>query len=394
MPVESLWLSRLDARDRARLRPVPSSPPAAVDVLVVGGGLVGLWIAWYLSHRGAGRVMVVDAGSIGGGASSANAGGLFAGQLRFDFPEPFRQLAVDSRELYAEQVDDGPLDRRDIEFRRNGSLAIVADWPDSPAEYASRETRCGRRADWLEAASLADIEPAISSSFSHGLFCPDDATLDPVRTTLALVESLDDVGVVLASGVSVDELLVSGGRVEAAVTPGGRIAAGSVVLASGWSTPRLAGGLGLTLPVQPAKGQMIATAPMSPVLRTNILGDHMIRQLPSGEIIAGGTIEFVGPDLEPTRLAQDEVLEAVHRTLPGLADATVESTWVGLRPHTPDEMPVIDRVPGIGNAWIAAGHFTKGLLLAPVTGQMIAEWIVDGQPSRDIGYLGWNRFAG
>ena len=119
----------------------------------------------------------------------------------------------------------------------------------------------------------------------------------------------------------------------------------------------------------------------------------MARQLENGRIVAGGTQEFVGPDLEATEAGQRRVLGDATGMVPALANATLDRTWVGLRPHTPDGMPVVDRLPDSENVFLAAGHFTKGVLLAPVTGRAIADWITTGSPTRDLQHLSASRFS-
>jgi len=395
MKVESIWLADLSAEDLGFLdRPCSRTLPGTADVLIIGAGLVGLFTAWQLRKKFQGSITVLDSQGLCFGASGNNTGGLFAGQTRHDHPQVFRDWAIEAREAYAElTTGDGPLAEAGLEFVRSGSLRIDGKWPGQLSDYAVAETLRGNRGMALGRAELAECEPALSQDITAGFFCPDDATLHPLRTALALAHDLIQHKVHLATHSPVTDFTLLGNRLANVVCGSHRIIAEQVVLTSGWASGHLSERLGCPLPVSPAKGQAIATNTQDFSMRTCVLGDTMVRGLKDGRMIAGGTQEFVGPDLEPTAAGQRAVLEAAGRMLPGLASAQVTRTWVGLRPFTPDEMPVVDRLPGTDNVFLAAGHFTKGVLLAPVTGDAIANWLVDGSPGRPLDHLSAARFA-
>lgn len=395
MKVESIWLADLTP-DQQRLldHPCHTAPPNTTDVLIVGAGLVGLFTAWQLRRRFRGSITVVDTNGLSQGASGHNTGGLFAGQTRHDHPPLFRDWAIEARESYFElSTGDGPLAATGVDFVRSGSLRIDGAWPGDLATYADSENRRGNRCEALVGAALSDCEPALSTSVSEGLFCPDDATFHPLKTAIALATDLIDQGVQLLTHTPVTGFTVAGGSLLDVACGRSRISVGQVVLTTGWSAGELSAQCGYPVPIQPAKGQAIATDPQQLTMQTCVLGDTMVRQLPDGRVVAGGTQEFVGPDLEPTEDGRRQLEQTAGRMLPALAHVEATRTWVGLRPHTPDEMPIVDRVPGTDNVFLAAGHFTKGVLLAPVTGEAIANWLVDGSPGRDLSHLAALRFA-
>ena len=395
MKVESIWMDDLEPEDRGFLEhPSTGPPPATADVLIVGAGLVGLFTAWHLRRRFRGSITVLDSQGLSHGASGNNTGGLFAGQTRHDHPTVFRDWAIEAREAYAELAgDDGELGGAGLEFVRSGSLRIDGEWPGPLSDYADAETLRGNRAVAMSRSELAECEPALSERITEGLFCPDDATFHPLRTALALARDLTRHNVHLATHSPLTDFTLSGNQLRQVACGTKRISAGQVVLTAGWSSGMLSRELGSPLPVSPAKGQAIATDAQDFSMRTCVLGQTMVRGLEDRRVIAGGTQEFVGPDLEPTEAGRLEVLEAARGILPGLASARVTRTWVGLRPYTPDEMPIVDRLPGTDNVFLAAGHFTKGVLLAPVTGEVIAGWLVDGSPGRPLEHLSAARFA-
>ena len=132
---------------------------------------------------------------------------------------------------------------------------------------------------------------------------------------------------------------------------------------------------------------------MPPLLGQNVMSGQLQRQLPTGHVIAGGTVEYVGPDREITTSATQTVMALARQAIPALADVAFPHVWTGLRPHTPDAMPIIDRLPSWDNAYLAAGHFTKGVLLAPVTGRLLAEWLLTDRPSAALEMFSLARFG-
>jgi len=395
MKVESIWRTDLQPDDLEFLdHPSPGIPPSTADVLIVGAGLVGLFIARELRRRFQGSITVIDSHGLAQGASGHNTGGLFAGQTRHDHPLVFRNWAIEARERYAAlATGDGPLADTGIDFLRSGSLRIDGEWPGTLSEYADAETIRGNRGLALDQAALSECEPSLADNVTEGFFCPEDATFHPLRTALALARDLVEHNVHLSTHLAVTDFVVSANRLIEVACGNTRITAGQIVLASGWATGHLATLLGNPIPVIPAKGQAIATNTQSFLMKTCVLGETMVRQLPDRRVIAGGTQEFVGPDLDPTETGRKQVLGAARKILPRLASAEITRTWVGLRPYTPDEMPVIDRLPGVDNVLLAAGHFTKGVLLAPVTGDVVANWLVDGSPGRNLDHLSARRFS-
>ena len=389
----SPWHADLSGVEQSRLSASSSdSLPPTADVVVIGGGLVGLFTAWELVQKGVGDVILLEAGTLCGGASGKNTGGLFAGQASFMFPSTFRDLLLASRECYASLNLRPAFARARIGFKRNGSLNTEGPWPDSRADWAHSETKRGNTLQVVEGEDLRTFEPELGEVITGGLYCPDDATVHPLRTALAVRDALQRQGGRIFTHTPVEGLGTTASGSHSINTARGVLSAGHVVVTTGWEASTLAEKAGCAIPITAVKGQAVGTAPLPLKLRTNLLGEQMVRQLPGGEVIAGGTLEFTNPDLTPTGVGANEVITAACRAYPVLKPLDFVNTWVGLRPHTPDEMPVIDKLPGQDTLWIAAGHFTKGLLLAPLTGQLIAEWIVEGRPSRDLSLLAAGRF--
>ncbi|MEE3371143.1 MAG: FAD-dependent oxidoreductase [Planctomycetota bacterium] len=391
MTYRPIWETLLDPVHRQELRPGHDGLPPRPDVLVVGGGIVGLSIALELSQRSAGQVLLVEQDELAGGASRANGGGLFAGQMRTTFPDAFRTLGLESREMYATWAEE---DWADFDWRRGGSLAVPPDeFPLPLPEYAAAEQAAGRGAELITGSALRELEPALADSVEAGLYYAEDATLNPLKLAVSLTRELTRRKVRLATGVRAVRLQPATSRIDAVETTAGEIRPGQLILTTGWSAAELLSPLGIEVPLAPAKGQALASAPLAPLLGQNVMSGQLQRQLPSGHVIAGGTVEWVGPDREITTAATQAVLEIARQAIPALADVAFPHVWTGLRPHTPDAMPVIDRLPLWDNAYLAAGHFTKGVLLAPVTGRLLADWLVTDQPAAALDMFSLTRFA-
>ena len=390
MTYRPIWETLLEPAHRQELSPGHAGLPVRPDVLVVGGGIVGLSIALELSQRSAGQVLLVEQDELAGGASRANGGGLFAGQMRATFPNAFRTLGLESREMYAAWAEE---DWADFDWCRGGSLAVPPDeFPLPLPEYAAAEQAAGRGAELITGNALRQLEPALADSVEAGLYYPEDATLNPLKLAVSLTRELTRRKVRLATGVRAVRLQPAAGRIGTVETTAGEIYPGQLILTTGWSATVLLSPLGIEVPLTPAKGQALASAPLPPLLGQNVMSGQLQRQLPSGHVIAGGTVEWVGPDREITTAATQAVLEIARQAIPALADVAFPHIWTGLRPHTPDAMPVIDRLPLWDNAYLAAGHFTKGVLLAPVTGRLLADWLVTDRPSAALNMFSLARF--
>jgi len=312
MIVEPIWQSHITDIERREISPgKPSLLPDHPDALVIGGGLIGLWIAYFLAKKQAGRVLVVEQGELASGSSRANGGGVFAGQQRAEFPPAFRELGLASRELYAEIAEE---DWADFDWSRNGSLAIApTEFPCSMREYAQQECELSRVVKRLTAGELRALEPALADHVAEGIYYPEDAVVNPLRVALSLIRILRSMNVTLATGVRVTGFETRSRRILRVTTTAEDLHPGVVVLTTGWSADQLTEKLDVRVPVQPAKGQMLASPPLNWRLNTNLLGTQLLRQLPTGELITGGTVEFMGEDYEPSEANTDSIAARARR---------------------------------------------------------------------------------
>jgi glycine oxidase len=275
----------------------------------------------------------------------------------------------------------------DIELRRTGLLSLIET--DADAAEAGRRVAWkrahGERAELLPAEDALEREPSLAPSIRGALWMPDLAQIRNHRAAPALAAAAAKRGAVVMEHTSALGYVESGGRVTGVRTPAGDVSAGVVVLAAGaWSGP-LAGTEPDTffpLTTIPAKGQMLLLRAAPGALRHMVLasGEYLVPRA-DGRILAGSTVEYVGFDTSVTARGVASIASAVARMAPRLADAPVETSWAGLRPDTRDHLPILGEVrPGLV---AATGHFRSGIMLAPVTAEIVRD-LIDGRALRDL----------
>jgi glycine/D-amino acid oxidase-like deaminating enzyme len=348
---DSIWFETISDDDRALLQ--TSDPaPAAAEVLILGAGLIGLATAYYLCEAGVSDIVVLDRHPPLSGASGANAGGLWFAQQS---PElgPLVPLAHASSRLY----DDLPSALGvDIDLHRCGLLQLL----DGPRDPVAAVRQNGFRARLLAPDEVQSLEPALASAPHGAVFYPDEGQVNPVKLGVALIRRLRVQGVRIAFLQNEPNF-------------------GVKVITSGAWTPQVTAALGWTPPIRPLRGQLLATAPLPATLRHTILGPRFYYwQLVQGHVAGGGTVEDVGftPGTDPTDLGAIRV--EMNSLFPALASVPTACAWSGFRPFCEDLRPVIGRVPGRDRVFVAAGHFKKGVMLAPVTGKILADLITTG----------------
>ncbi|HET6883856.1 MAG TPA: glycine oxidase ThiO [Pirellulales bacterium] len=361
------------------------------DVLIVGGGVIGLSLAYELAGMGA-KVRLLDRGPPAREASWAGAGILPPAAAK-PTGDPYSELFRLSSELYPSWsarlreetgVDNG--------FRTCGGiyLACNAGEQQSLDVEASAWRSQGIRTERLDAAALARREPALTSGSAcqspHAAwYLPDEAQVRNPRHLKALLLACARRGVEIDSGVAVEGFETSAGRVTYAVTSLGNLTAAKFCIASGpWSRPVLAR-LGVSLPVRPVRGQMVLLTSPRPALRSIInAGKQYLVPRPDGRILVGSTEEEAGFDKRTTAQAIAGLLDLAVRLAPPLADLSIEQCWAGLRPASHDGLPYLGRVPNYENAYVATGHFRNGLQLSPATAAVMARLMTGANPGIDL----------
>jgi glycine oxidase len=368
-------------------------------VAIIGAGVIGLGIAWRLAARGV-PVEVFDRGAAGAGASHAAAGMLAACSEAEPGEEALVALGRESQARWpgfaAElQAASGV----DVELRTEGTLlvALTADDQARLHHHLVFQQNLGLPLQWISAAETRRREPHLAGKLAGAVWSPQDHQVDNRKLAAALRIAAERAGASIREHTPVKEISFAGGRVDAIVLADGtKIAADVVVLAAGaWS--RGIGGVAPELrpPVRPIKGQMLslkmdAAAP----LVTHVLWAPGVYLVPrrDGRLIVGATVEEKSFDTTLTAGGLLTLLEAAWRAVPAIEELPIDEMWVGHRPGSRDDAPILGPGPVAGLVY-ATGHHRNGILLAPVTADTVARLIVEGTLDPAIRPFGNERFA-
>jgi glycine oxidase len=365
----------------------------SADVVIVGGGVIGLTIARALMQRGVRDVCLIERGSPGNEASFA-AGGILAPQAEADSPDEFFALACRSRDLYpafaaALREETGV----DIELDSTGTLYVAftdGDLREIDARF-EWQSKAGLAVERLMPGEARELEPCISEALQGALRFPRDVQVENRRLVNALVNSVAKQGVRIFADTSVESLSVERRRLRGLETSRGYISSQKVIIAAGtWSstiehsqTPK----------IEPVRGQMICFD-AKPQLTHHVIysprGYLVPRQ--DGRLLAGSTSEHAGFTKQVTAGGINQIIANAHEISPKILNLPIVDTWSGLRPRAPDGLPVLGPCGEIDGLFYATGHYRNGILLAPVTGELIAEAVVTGRVSPLLAAFSPNRF--
>ncbi|MGH8910610.1 MAG: glycine oxidase ThiO [Egibacteraceae bacterium] len=353
-------------------------------MVVVGGGLIGLAVAWRTARMGL-AVTVCDP-QLGGGASWAAAGMLAPVSEVAYGEEALLQLNLDGsgrwRSFAAELAEASG---RDPGYRECGTVLVARDADDLAAldELLAFRRELGLQVERLPSRALCALEPGLAPSVRGGIDAPGDHQVDN-RACVAALRAACDRADVAVRAERVGGLCVAGERVTGVRLGSGKeIAAGAVVLSAGCWSGQLEGVDPRALPpVRPVKGQLLhLRGPAGTPLATRTVGglDCYVVTRPDGRVVVGATVEERGFDLTPTAGAVHDLLRAARELLPDIAELDFVEVAVGLRPGTPDNAPLIGPAPGLDGLVHATGHYRNGVLLAPITADLVAQLLDTGK---------------
>jgi glycine oxidase len=347
-------------------------------VAIVGGGVIGCSIAYHL-RQAAADVVLLERGELAGEASGAAAGLLILPD-RATAPGPFRDLCLASLEMYRELIPRIEKESGiDVRCLASGIL-VTAESPERVPmlrSFAEWQRKDGVNAEWVEGEALRALEPALGPRVLGAVYTKDDLNVDPGLVTQAIGRAAERARVEMRTGVAVSGFSQRGGRIVGVRTSDGAVPADAVVLAAGPWTGSLAAKLGFSLKTPPMRGQMLAYRTTK--VRHAIWGeDGYLVPKTGGFLFAGATVEDAGFRKHTTERGLAGLRAMAARLAPVLRHTEVASAWAGLRPGSEDGWPVIGRVPGCENVYVATGHFRNGILLAPVTGKAVAQMLLTG----------------
>jgi D-amino-acid dehydrogenase len=419
----------------------PEDGMSGSRVVVIGGGVVGVSSAYYLAREGS-EVTLVDRGEVCAGSSYGNAGlivpshvvplaapGVWWQGLKWmlNAESPFyikprldrelarwlwrfrsacsparmrrampllRRLSVESLALYRELAEKGGFD---FGFRQSGSMTVFFT-PEGLAhgrDEARLLGQAGVTVEVLDGPAARAAEPALKPGVVGALLCPEDALLVPDRFVKGLAQLAASLGVRVATGSEVIGFRRAGDRITGVETTRGPLEADTVVLAAGAWSPEIGRVLGIHVPIQPAKGYSLtyrrpARGPAIPLLPA----EGRFSVTPMGEFLRfGGTLELAGMDLSVNQRRVEALRRNALRCIEGAEALELLEIWRGLRPCTPDGLPLVGRSRRFENLVLAAGHAMVGMSLGPVTGQLVARLVAGVAPAPDLRLLDPDRFG-
>lgn len=382
------------------------------EVIVVGGGIIGCSIAYYLARQGI-EVTLLEAGELASGTSGTGGCSLVMQSKR---PGPSLTLALESAQIYEHLADELGVD---LEYQKTGSLLLVEQESELPSMQAHIRSmqEAGVAARYLNMDEVRTYQPGIAPHVLGASYHAPDGRVDPVLTTHAFARMAHHHGATIQPGVVVRSLLTSGQRVTGVETDQGEMRAEKVVLATGVWTPTLMQTIGTAaLPVVPRKGHILVVEGYRPVIHTQILGMNYLAQLKpetgqsqqgeqrdmgiglsltqsrSGRLLIGASRELVGFDAPVSAPVVEAIQQNALRFFPGLQDIVISRVATGFRPFTPDGLPILDAPPQHPGLFIATGHEGSGITLAPVTGKILAALVTATPHTWDLAPFALSRF--
>ncbi len=353
--------------------------------------MIGLSIAFELDRRGIGAVVIESAPAAGNAASWVAAGMLApVGELSFGEPA-LLEINLASADMYPEFVESlEAASGIEVDYSRRGGLHVALDRDEAEAlkRVLELQLRLGLESEWLGPAASRRIEPGLSPGLNGAIMVAGDGMVDPRALTSALVVALERRGVPVMTSTEVTGLEISGARAAGVrLADGSLISAGTIVAAGGAETGRAAWLPEADRPpVRPVKGQVIELRgdPDDPVCELILASERSyIVPRSDGRLVVGATVEEMGFDTSVTAGGVHELLRESYRLLPDIAELDFVGATAGLRPGTPDNLPVVGATATSG-LLLATGHYRNGILLAPVTAAAVAGMVEVGAGPGDL----------
>jgi glycine oxidase len=353
------------------------------DAVVAGGGVIGASIAFELAAEGL-SVAVFDEQNPGREASWASAGMISPTPESSEMASllPISMASVRLYPEFIQRVEE--LSGKSVGYRKDGALDLLLNGTGQAEmdQILALHRAAGLRAEALGGSEARELEPALTGELRAAIHRPDEASLDNRLFTEATLEAAHRKGVEIFPGNGAKALWTDGAKCKGLHLQNGRVEARWTVIAAGCFSARIEG-VAVYAPVTPAKGQMMALRCDSVNLKKDLWSGHIYlvpRQ--DGRIIAGSTVEYEGFDRSVTVAGMKKILSGAISLVPALESARIEETWAGLRPDSPDHLPILGPTD-LDGLLIATGHFRSGILLTPVTARLIREWVTTQKVSED-----------
>lgn len=365
------------------------------EVLIIGGGIIGLSIARELHKRSVGKITIIERGKTGQESSFA-AAGMLAPNAETDKIDVFFYFCRESAKLYpnfsAELFDETGID---IELDQSGTLYLAFNEKDVKEIHHRFEwqSKNGLEIAHLPAQEILKIEPFVSPKVCEGLFFPNDWQVENRKLMAALQIYAEKNQIKILENTDVNKLLINNGKISGVETEEGKLSAGQVILATGAWTTLIKSDKFLMPEIQPIRGQMLCFQSVQKQFSKVIYSPRgYIVPRSDGRILAGATVEKTGFDKSVTSAGIDSVLKTSFEIAPNLGQIKIIEKWAGLRPLSDDGFPILGAIPEIENLFIATGHFRNGILLAPLTAKILADKIAKNTENQYLRDFSPHRF--
>lgn len=385
----------------------------SADAVIVGGGVIGTSIAYYLSKKGI-KPILLERDDLASGSSGACDIDII---LQSKNPGIHLQLAMESAKMYKTLADE--LDFN-IEYETCGGMILIENEEQLKVmrDFVKRQKAIGLQVKLLDLKEASEIQPGLSPHLVGATYSPQDAHVNPMKLCQAFAKAAKELGTEVYLNTGVLDIRLEKGKVKSVITSKGEVKTKTVINAAGVYAPMIGEMVGLSLPIKPRRGQIIVTEPVPKLVMADVLCAKYIvakynpklieesdnpetrlgvglslSQTHDGQILIGATREFVGYNKNTTHEALRAILRNATRLVPALKSIHAIRSFAGLRPYTPDGLPLLGQVEGIQGFIMAAGHEGDGIALSPVTGRIISELIVDGKTFMDISCMSPVRFG-
>jgi sarcosine oxidase subunit beta len=362
------------------------------DVVIIGAGIIGSSVAYHLAKHKL-RVTVLERGDIASGSSGACDGLVF---LQSKKPGIHLELALESRRRFDALAKQLPVP---IEYKATGGMVVAETEAEMAAleQFVRAQQENGLDVTLLDRVGACRLEPHLSEQISGATFSTLDGQVNPIALTLGFALGARSLGARIITGASVTGIDMAAGRVSAVETDTERIAVQIVVNATGAHAPDIGQMVGLTIPIKPRRGQIIVTESCPRMIQACMLSAKYIaakynpeiaegkgegisiEQTQTGNFLLGSTREFAGYDKRTTPEGLQRIAAKTAGIIPALDRLHVIRAFAGLRPFTPDGLPILGPVDPVPGFFMAAGHEGDGIALAPITGALMAQLIATGR---------------
>lgn len=376
------------------------------DVVIVGGGVIGSAIAYFLSLHKV-EVVLLEKDGIGSGSSGACDGAVL---MQSKKPGIHLKMAMESHKLLEGLQGQLPVS---FEFEKNGGLIVIESEEERMLmeQHAKAQHEAGLAVELIDEKQLRTVSPHLSTHLLGATYSSEEGKINPMALTLGFARGAMQLGARIVTGTKVLAIKTEREQIASVQTDNGEIKTHTVINAAGAYGPQIGRMLGLDIPIRPKRGQLLVTEPRPGLLKPCLLtasyiaakyssssknkngGGLSMDQTHNGNLLLGSTRELVGYDKRNTADGLKQIASRAVRVLPELKNMMLIRAFAGLRPYTPDGLPILGKVEKIKGFIMAAGHEGDGIALSAITGKLISELIVNGDPGTSLDEFSLSRFS-